>query len=162
MRLNYALKPDLTVEMYGEPFAVSGRWDRFGELPRPRALHLRLYGTDGATATTNADGSVTVTDTQVSAGGGGPTQFTLPFSDFNVRSWRSNLVLRWEYRPGATVYVVWQQNRSADAPNGEFVSFGSLVDPFRGRVSRFGYGDPGVSHQMTNFFAIKLNYWLAM
>jgi hypothetical protein len=36
------------------------------------------------------------------------------------------------------------------------------VDPFRGRVGRFGFDDPIVSHQMTNFFAIKLNYWLPM
>ena len=162
LRLNYALKPDLTLEMYGEPFASSGRWDRFSELPRPRALHIRLYGTDGTTAAKNPDGSVTVMDNQVTAPGGGPTQFTLPFSDFNVRSWRSNMVLRWEYRPGATLYVVWQQNRSADAPNGELVSFGGLVDPFRNRVGRFGFDDPRVSHQMTNFFAIMVNYWLAM
>jgi Domain of unknown function (DUF5916) len=162
VRLNYAVKPDLTIEMYGEPFAVSGRWDRFSELTRPRALHIRLYGTDGTSAVTNPDGSVSVTDTQVPAAGGGSTEFTLPFSDFNVRSWRSNLVLRWEYKPGATVYVVWQQNRSADVPNGEFVSFGSLVDPFRRRVGRYGFDDLGVTHQMTNFFAIKLNYWLPM
>jgi len=162
MRLNYALKPDLTLEMYGEPFAVSGRWDRFSELPKPGALHLRLYGTDGTTAVRNSDGSVSVTDNQVAASGGGPVQFTLPFSDFNVRSWRSNMVLRWEYRPGATLYVVWQQNRSASAPNGEFVSFGGLVDPFRSRVGRFDYDDPGVEHQMTNFFAVKVSYWMPM
>ena len=162
MRLNYALKPDLTLEMYGEPFAVSGRWDRFSELPRPRALHLRLYGTDGTTAATNSDGSVKVTDNLVAAPGGGPTQFTLPFSDFNVRSWRSNLVLRWEYRPGATLFVVWQQNRSASAPNGEFVSFSGLVDPFLSRVGRFGYDDPTVQHEMTNFFAVKVSYWLGL
>ncbi|HEY8176539.1 MAG TPA: DUF5916 domain-containing protein [Gemmatimonadaceae bacterium] len=162
LRLNYALKPDLTLEMYGEPFAASGRWDRFGELQRPRAQYLRTYGTDGTSFVKNANGGINVTDSAVTASGGGPTQFTLPFSDFNVRSWRSNVVLRWEYRPGATVYVVWQQNRSADAADGDFVSFGGLVDPFRSRVGRFRFDDPGVNHRLTNFFAIKLNYWLAM
>ena len=161
VRLNYAVTPDLTFEMYGEPFAASGRFDRFGELARPRALHLRRYGTDGTTFTLNADTTITVTDNQVLSGGS-PTQFTLPINDFNVRSWRSNLVLRWEYRPGSTLYVVWQQNRSADVANGDLVSFGGLVDPFRGRIGRFGYDDASVGHQMTNFFAIKLNYWLAM
>jgi hypothetical protein len=161
VRLNYAIKPDLTLEMYGEPFAVSGRYDYFGELPHPGARRLRRYGTDGTTATRNADGSVSVTDNVITTGGA-PTQFTLPFSDFNVRSWRSNLVLRWEYRPGSTLYVVWQQNRSAEAADGDLVSFGSLVDPFRGRVGRFDYGDSGVFHAMTNFFAIKLNYWLPL
>jgi hypothetical protein len=161
VRLNYAIKPDLTFEMYGEPFAISGRYSNFGELPNPGARNLRKYGTDGSTFTRNTDGSITVTDNQIPTAGT-PTSFTLPFSDFNVRSWRSNLVLRWEYRAGSTLYVVWQQNRSADAPNGELVSFSSLVDPFRGRVGRFGFDDPIVSHQMTNFFAIKLNYWLPM
>jgi hypothetical protein len=161
VRLNYAIRPDLTFEMYGEPFAISGRYHRFGELPNPRARRLRLYGTDGTTATRNGDGSVTVTDNVITTGGA-PTQFTLPFSDFNVRSWRSNLVLRWEYRPGSTLYVVWQQNRSAEAADGDLVSFGSLVDPFRGRVGRFDFDDAGVLHAMTNFFAIKLSYWLPM
>jgi hypothetical protein len=104
---------------------------------------------------------VSVTDNVITTGGA-PTQFTLPFSDFNVRSWRSNLVLRWEYRAGSTLYVVWQQNRSAESADGDLVSFGSLVDPFRGRVGRFGYDDASVSHAMTNFFAIKLSYWLPM
>ena len=34
--------------------------------------------------------------------------------DFNVRSFRSNLVLRWEWRPGSIFYMVWQQDREAD------------------------------------------------
>lgn len=161
VRLNYAIKPDLTLEMYGEPFAISGRFDRFGELSHPRARELRRYGTDGTTFTRNSDGSVTVTDNVITTGGS-PTQFTIPLQDFNVRSWRSNMVLRWEYRPGSTLYVVWQQARSAEAANGELVSFGSLVDPFRSRVGRFRYEDPSVFHEMTNFFAIKLSYWLPM
>lgn len=161
VRLNYALKPDLTLEMYGEPFAISGRYSDFGELPRAGALFLRRYGTDGTTTTSNPDRSVTVTDNVILTAGA-PTQFTIPFWDFNVRSWRSNMVLRWEYRPGSTLYVVWQQNRSADAANGDLVSFGSLVDPFRRRVGAFGFDDPAVTHQMQNFFAVKLNYWLPM
>jgi hypothetical protein len=161
VRLNYAIKPDLTLELYGEPFAISGAYDQFGELPNPGARTLRKYGTDGTSITQNADSTYTVTDNQILTGGN-PTQFNLPFRDFNVRSWRSNLVLRWEYRPGSTLYVVWQQNRSAEVANGDLVSFGGLVDPFRSRVGRFGYDDPGVGHQMTNFFAIKVNYWLAI
>jgi hypothetical protein len=161
IRLNYAVTPDLTMELYGEPFAASGRFSRFGELAAPRAMHQRLYGTDGTTIVQNPDSTYTVTDNQV-LNGGAPTQFTIPFQDFNVRSWRSNMVLRWEYRPGSTLYVVWQQNRSAEVANGDLVSFGGLADPFRRRVGRFGFGDPTVNHQMTNFFAIKLNYWLSM
>ena len=158
VRLNYTLKPDLTLELYGEPFAASGRYLRFGELEAPRAQRLRWYGTDQTTATANPDGSLTVTDARPSS----PATFTLPYSDFNVRSWRSNMVLRWEYRPGSTLYVVWQQNREADAPFGDLVSFGGLADPFRDRVGSWRYADPSVSHAMQNFFAVKLNYWLGL
>ena len=93
---------------------------------------------------------------------GAPAQFTIPYEDFNVRSWRSNLVFRWEYRSGSTLYLVWQQNREGFAPNGDLVSFGGLVDPFRRRVGRYGFRDPIVSHEMTNFFAVKVSYWLPM
>jgi len=158
LRLNYTLKPDLTLELYGEPFAASGRYSQFGELASPGARVLRSYGTDQTTIATNPDGSVTVTDSRPSS----PATFTIPFRDFNVRSWRSNLVLRWEYRPGSTMYVVWQQNREADAPFGDLVSFGGLVDPFRERVGSRPYSDPTVAHSMQNFFAIKLNYWLGL
>jgi hypothetical protein len=161
VRVNYAIKPDLTLEMYGEPFAASGAYDRFGELPNAGARRLRMYGTSGTTFTKNPDGSVTVTDNQIPTPGTS-TQFTIPYEDFNVRSWRSNLVLRWEYRPGSTLFVVWQQNRSGFAPNGDLVSFGDLVDPFRSRVGRFRYDNAVVSHEMQNFFAIKVNYWLPM
>ena len=33
--------------------------------------------------------------------------------DFNTKSFRSNVVLRWEWKPGSTLFVVWQQNRAA-------------------------------------------------
>ena len=31
--------------------------------------------------------------------------------DFNVKEFRSNLVLRWEYKPGSSIYLVWTQGR---------------------------------------------------
>ncbi|MDQ3515639.1 MAG: carbohydrate binding family 9 domain-containing protein, partial [Gemmatimonadota bacterium] len=57
LRANYTFKPDLTLEVYAQPFAASGRYYDFGELPAPRVLELRYYGTDGTAATKNADGS---------------------------------------------------------------------------------------------------------
>ena len=146
LRANYTFKPDLTLEVYAQPFAASGRYYDFGELPAPRALELRYYGTDGTTATTNPDGSVTVTDALVPAAGGGPTTFTLPLRDFNIRSLRSNMVVRWEYRPGSTLFFVWQQNRSAEENHGRRIALGDVFD--------------GFSASGNNFFAVKATYWL--
>ncbi len=136
-RVNYAFTPDLSLELYGEPFAASGRYYDFGELPRARSFGIRKYGTDGTTITKQADGSRTVTD--------GAQSFILADRDFNVLSFRSNLVLRWEWRPGSTLFVVWQQDKSGDARRG--VGARSLFDSFK--------ADGG------QFLAVKMSYWLA-
>ena len=77
----------------------------------------------------------------------GDAQFTLENGDFNVRSFRSNVVLRWEWRPGSTIYTIWQQNRFEDRPTGEHVGVSDLFG---------GLGAPG-----DNIFAIKMTVWLS-
>ena len=146
LRANYTFKPDLSLEVYAQPFAASGKYYDFGELPAPRALELRYYGTDGTTATKNDDGSITVTDAAVPAAGGGPTTFTLPLRDFNIRSLRSNMVVRWEYRPGSTLFFVWQQNRAAEENQGRRIGLGDVFD--------------GFSASGNNFFAVKATFWM--
>ncbi len=136
-RLNYSVSPDLTLEMYAEPFAASGQYEEIGELSRPRTSDLRRYGTDGSTIVQAADGTFTVTD--------GADQFSLA-PNFNFLSFRSNMVLRWEWRPGSTMFLVWQQNRAADGRLTEGVRPGDLWDSVRA---------PG-----DNFFAVKVSYWI--
>jgi hypothetical protein len=115
-RLGYTLKPDVNVDLYAEPFAASGRYPRLGELARPRSREIL------------------------------PGSFNLPDNNFNVRSFRSNVVLRWEYRPGSTLYLVWQQNRRVSEILADRVS---LTDPFRSLTA------PG-----TNYFIVKTSFWL--
>jgi len=131
------LTPDFTLELYAEPFVASGQYSGLGELTRPRTNILRRYGSGSSTIVQGSDGSFTVTD--------GSDQFTLD-PNFNVLSFRSNVVLRWEWRPGSTLYMVWQQNR-----------FG-LEDP----LSRARVGDlwNTLSADGDNYFAVKVSYWL--
>ena len=110
LRLAYAFKPDLNLEFYGEPFAASGRYYNFGELAAPGSRARRVYGTEDTEAVVESDGSLRVTD--------GASRFTLANRDFNVVSLRTNLVLRWEWRPGSTLYVVWQQDRNESEVQG--------------------------------------------
>jgi hypothetical protein len=139
IRLNYTFTPDFSLETYVEPFASSGRYRRFGELLAPRERALLEYGGAGTTITRNEDGSHTVTT---------PAEtFTLANRDFNVRSFRSNMVFRWEWRLGSTVYLVWQQNRFAEREL-EAVGPIDLLDAFR---------PPG-----DNFLALKVSYWIPL
>ena len=138
-RWTYTFKPDLTLDFYGEPFAASGRYGHIGELIAARSRQLRIYGTDGTTLTTLADGTRRVTD--------GAATFTLRNTDFNVQSFRSNLVLRWEWRAGSTLYLVWQQDAESELIAPDRVSVGDLFSSLGRR------GD--------NFFAIKMSYWFS-
>lgn len=40
--------------------------------------------------------------------------------DFNMKSFKANVVLRWEYMPGSLLYLVWTQNRSNFANPGDY------------------------------------------
>ncbi|MDX1546282.1 MAG: DUF5916 domain-containing protein [Rhodothermales bacterium] len=74
--------------------------------------------------------------------------------DFAFSSFQTNTVLRWEYRPGSTLFVVWSQNRQGD----------DALDPFDlGTASPFD--QPGGSQLIdtfdvfpTNVFIVKFNY----
>jgi hypothetical protein len=138
VRLNYTFKPDLNLDFYAEPFAASGRYERFGELLAARSRALRTYGEGGTTITSQPDGQYLVTD--------GDTSFALDSSDFNVRSFRSNLVLRWEFRPGSTLYGVWQQNREGQGSLGNRAGLGSLFS--------------SLSSEGDNIVAIKASFWV--
>jgi hypothetical protein len=135
MRVNYSLTPDLTIEAYLEPFAASGHYSKFGELAAAGSGDLISYSNN---ITQDTLGNYTVTVT--------PEPFTIYNPDFNVRSFRSNLVIRWEWLRGSTLYVVWQQNRFAYNPTGDPVTPTGWLKSFT---------DSG-----DQVFAVKMSYWL--
>jgi hypothetical protein len=139
LRFNYTFKPDLTLDFYGEPFAASGRYASFGELASAGTLAIRQYGAGGTVAAPLENGGLAVTD--------GDRQFVLRGRDFNVRSFRSNLVLRWEWRPGSMFYLVWQQDRGAEEAGGMRAS---LADMF-GSLNTRG----------AHVFAVKASLWVS-
>ena len=137
-RFNYTFKPDLTLEVYAEPFAASGDYYNFGELRTPRTTDIRRYGTDGTQVDVLPDGDLLVRD--------GVDTFTIGNDDFNVLSFRSNVVLRWEWRPGSILFVVWQQNRLSEAVSSAGIGPGDLFDSFSA---------PG-----DNYFLVKASFWI--
>lgn len=139
LRLNYAFTPDLTLELYAEPFAASGAYLAFGELSKAGALALRRYGEDGTSIAMAEDGlSYSVVD--------GSERFDIPRQDFNILSFRSNVVLRWEWLRGSTLYLVWQQNRSGYELSSARIGARRLLDSF---------DSPG-----DNFLALKISLWI--
>jgi len=157
-RLNVTFTPVLTLQLYAQPFVATGDYDRFKELARARSRDHVVYGeTTGSTIRCfdENDAEIGCGGTQVpdyyigDPDGAGPrpgVQVSNP--DFNSRSLRGNAVLRWEYRPGSTLFLVWTRSCSAFSSTPEFRGVSDL-----GRLCQ-GPSD--------NVVAVKLNYWLSL
>lgn len=139
--------PALSLELFAQPLIASGHYTQFEEFAAPRQLKKLVYGQDvGTIQATGSGGGLTYT---VDPDGAGAAQsFTIANPDFNVRSLRGTAVLRWEYRPGSTAYLVWTQTRDTDA------AFGNFDFP-RDRAALFA------AHP-DNIFLLKISYWLGL
>jgi len=145
LRADMALSPSLSIQWYAQPYVVTGDYAGFKELARPRSFEFVRYGVDGSSTLAFDAGDNSYTADPDGDGAAPPIRFANP--DFSFRSLRSNLVLRWEYRPGSTVFLVWNHGRSA-----------STTDPTAGILDETGrlFGDT-----MRNTFMVKMNYWLS-
>jgi Domain of unknown function (DUF5916) len=122
-RLNFTMTPNLSLQLYAEPFVSSGDYSAYKQLVDGRALDYgQRYAPYAYDIAANGD------------------------PNFNVKSFRTTNVLRWEYKPGSTLFVVWQQARENDTVPGGF------------RVGRDLHDIFGVAPK--NVFLIKLAYWI--
>jgi hypothetical protein len=142
-RVNWTLTPNLTLQLFAQPFFASGAYDRFREFAAPRTLEKLEYGKDVGTITRDP---VHATYTVDPDGTGPAGSFSFADPDFSDRSLRGTAVLRWEYRPGSTIYFAWTQRRSGSVADGTF-------DLGRDRAAL-------LRDRPDNVFLIKLNYWL--
>jgi hypothetical protein len=118
LRLNWIFTPRLSLQAYLQPFISVGAYTSIRELARSKSFAFTTYGTNGSIiARVNGDYSV-------DPDGSGPAPvFMVPNPDFNLKSLRGTVVLRWEYSPGSVFYAVWTQNRSDMSRPGDW-SFG--------------------------------------
>ena len=144
-RVNWTFTPSLSLQLYTQPLLSANEFTDYKELRAPGTYRFAVYGRDQGTIA--ADGN---NGFAVDPDGAGPAEpFTVPDQSFNFRSLRVNLVLRWEYRPGATLFLVWQQSRTNEADG----------------VGNFDFGRDFRSLRNTpadNLLAVKLSYWLGL
>jgi hypothetical protein len=118
-RVNYTITPNLTVQIYAAPFVSTGDYEDFKEL---------------------VDGRATWYEDRYA-----PIDYRAN-PDFNYRSFRTTNVLRWEYKPGSALFVVWQQGREDVLDSGRF-EFGRDFGGTFGAPAR-------------NVFLVKMSYWI--
>ena len=152
-RVNVTLTPRTTIEIFAQPLLSSGDYENLKELRSPGTFEFDRYGAD--------EGTITASDArrhfQIDPDGAGPAgQFQLNNEDFNIRSLRFNAVFRWEWRPGSTFFLVWQQKRS-----GRLAAYDP--DSPHERAGNFQLGrEAGDLFKLRpdNVFVIKASYWL--
>ena len=148
-RLDWTFTPDLSLQLYAQPFVSSGDYQSFDEVVAPKAaayddrfdkleedrLSYTPAGSDGGPGTY-----------QVDLNRDGEVDFSFSDPNFNFKQLRSTVVLRWEYMQGSTFFFVWSQSKTA-------FDFDSSFNPGRDIRSLFDAdGD--------NIFSIKVNYYL--
>ena len=148
-RVNVTFRPNLTLEVFLQPLISSVDYSAFKEFDAPRELHKSVYGVDRGTIAEVRDTEGTVTGYHIDPdASGAAAAFDIDNPDFSFRSLRGNAVLRWEYRPGSTVYFVWTQSRNNFEPYVSGDGFSQNWQALKGAPS-------------DNIFLIKFNYWLS-
>lgn len=126
IRIDYTITPELTIQYYGSPFISAVDYSDPKYIIDPNADKFEdRYSTDMSFSTEDY-----VND-----------------YDFNFRQFRSNLVARWEYRPGSLLYLVWTQGKTGSVDTGNF----SMMNDFDALFNIHPY----------NVFLVKLSFRIA-
>jgi hypothetical protein len=116
-RFNYFITPDLSIQYWGQPFIASGKYSEFKHITNARAAkfsdRFHVYETDRLQYN---EGIWAIDET-----GDGTTDYRFRHPEFKKSEFLSNLVLRWEFKPGSNLYLVWSQNRSAFDDSGSII-----------------------------------------
>lgn len=145
-RLNYTFTPELSLEYYGQPFISAGKYTNYKRITNSRANRFadRYLNFSTKELSSNiAENSYDIDEDQ-----NGTVDYSFSNLDFNFRQFRSNLVIRWEYLPGSTLFLVWSQGRTNSVSDGSF-------DYRKDMKELFGTEPHDV-------FLVKFSYWFSL
>ena len=141
-RINYNITPDLTLQYYGQPYITRPLYKNFAWVSNPLAKNYD----DRFTAFTINQLSESNGTYLIDENTDGTTDYSFSKPDFNFVQFRSNLVVRWEYRRGSELFLVWSQGNTANA-------YDELNTPIFNSLF-----DNAFAEQSRNIFLIKWTY----
>jgi hypothetical protein len=145
-RLNYTFTPELSLEFYGQPFVSAGSYNEFKRITDTNAGEFsdRYHVFTEKELSYKEAENLYVIDENTD----GTPDYSFSNPNFNFRQFSSNLVLRWEYLPGSTLFFVWSQGRTGSDTHGDFDYGNEMNDLF--------------SVKPHNVFLVKLSYWFSL
>ncbi|MFA4924272.1 MAG: DUF5916 domain-containing protein, partial [Ignavibacteriaceae bacterium] len=140
IRVNWPFTPVLSLQLFVQPLFSTGKYEAFKQLHKAGTMDYEVYGKDGSTINyLSADDQYEITPS------GSDVQFLISNPNFNYKSFKANMVLRWEFNPGSTLYFVWTHDKQ-DFKNPGVLQlnkdFSSLMDA-----------------PPDNIFLVKVSYW---
>lgn len=144
IRIDWTFTPKLSLQVFMQPLISVGSYSDFKELKQPKTFTFNHYGQDnGSTISNSANG-----DYDIDPDGIGPARsFRINNPDFNFKSLRGNVIVRWEYLPGSTVFFVWTRSQTNSEYAGDF-NFGRDAKKLLGAADN------------DNVFLMKVTYWI--
>lgn len=153
-RLSVTFTPYLSLQLFAQPLLSSVDYVSYKQLEAPETFDFDVFG-EGSYAEIAGQafclgGRICQSgDRQfIDFDGDGAADYDFRDRDFNQRSLIGNVVLRWEYRPGSTIFLVWQHQQFERADIGDFAL---------GRDVGALFSAPS-----SDAFIIKVNYWLGL
>ncbi len=141
-RLSYNITPDLTLQYYGQPYITRPIYSNFAYVSDPLARRYDdRFHRFNPSQISFRDGQYQVDENE-----DGTSDYSFSQPDFNFVQLRSNLILRWEYKPGSELYLVWSQGNTPDA-------YTDLDSPLGNSLWNNAFAE-----QSNNIFLVKWTY----
>ncbi|MEZ4404107.1 MAG: DUF5916 domain-containing protein [Kofleriaceae bacterium] len=139
----WTFTPELSLQVYAQPFIATGAYREFKQAADTRAAdHDQRFAPYQAGLSRAGDVYLVDQDRD------GTVDYGFDVPDFNYRELRSNLVLRWQYRPGSAAFLIWSHNQSDVVTDGQLRLGRDL-----GALGRAASDD---------VVMVKVNYWLGL
>ncbi|PJA97354.1 MAG: hypothetical protein CO129_01590 [Ignavibacteriales bacterium CG_4_9_14_3_um_filter_34_10] len=142
-RLNWTFTPQLSLQIYLQPLISAGKYSDFSEFAKPGTNKYRYYGKNGSTIMFDQSKDVYIVDPD---GSGNAESFEFGKPDFNFKSIRANVVLRYEVLPGSVLYLVWNHDKTNFANQGRLKFSDDINNLWNSEAN--------------NILMLKFSYWL--
>jgi hypothetical protein len=140
LRIDYSLTPEISIQYYGNPYVSIADYDNFRQVKIASAKSLdERYKPLQVNAQSNE---------RLFLGENSTSIYNIKNPNVKRQVFNSNLVARWEFRPGSTLYFVWTNTRFQDSNPNDF------------KIWK-GFGDIW-NVKSENAFMIKLSYWFSL
>lgn len=112
LRANYNITPNLTIEFWGQPFFFFGDYSEFKRVTIPEANQFenRFETFDSQQISFDSESEEYLIDENRN----GTTDYSFGKPDFDFFQLQTNMVMRWEYIPGSTLFLVWSSNGTSN------------------------------------------------